>query len=54
MAAAAHLSLSDSLSALQKLLLANLPEFAFVVAKQFKIEALDQVLVMLFNKTVFY
>jgi hypothetical protein len=34
--------------------LSNLPEFALVLAKEFMVGALDQVLVMLFNKTVFY
>ena len=48
------MSLGDSLSAIQKLLLANLPEFAYALAKEFQPEALDQVLVMLFNKTAHY
>lgn len=48
------MSLGDSQSAIQKLLLANLPEFAYALAKEFQPGALDQVLVMLFNKTVFY
>jgi len=34
--------------------MANLPEFAFPIAKEFMPGALDQVLVLLFNKTVFY
>ena len=54
LSAASHLSLGDSISAVQKLLLANLPEFAYPIAKEFQPGALDQVLVMLFNKTVFY
>ena len=48
------MSLGDSSSAIQKLLLANLPEFAYALAKEFQPEALDQVLVMLFNKTEHY
>ena len=35
-------------------MLANLPEFAYPVAKEFAPASLDHVLVMLFNKTVFY
>ena len=52
LAAATHLSLGDVKKALQKLLLANLPEFAYVLAKKFMNNALDQILVMLYNKTV--
>jgi len=54
LSAASHLSLSDSKCAIQKLLFANLPEFAYVLAKEFLPSALDQVLVTLFNKTVFF
>ena len=46
------MSLGDVKKALQKLLLANLPEFAYVLAKKFMNNALDQILVMLYNKTV--
>ena len=48
------MSLADTSSALQKLILANLPEFAFVIAKEFMPNALDAILVKLFDKTVFY
>jgi len=51
LSAASHLSLSDSKAAIQKLLLANQPEFAYALAKEFMVEAVDQVLVMLFKKT---
>ena len=54
LSAASHLSLSDTGGAIQKLLMSNLPEFAFPIAKEFMPGALDQVLVLLFNKTVFY
>ena len=54
LSAANHLSLDDVKSAIQKLLLANQPEFAFVLAKEFMEEALDQTLIMIFNKTVFF
>ena len=54
MSAAVHLSLGDVTNTLQKLLLANLPEFALPISQQFKPEALDQVLTMLFKKTVFF
>ena len=35
-------------------MLSNLPEFAYPIAKEFLPSALDQVLILLFNKTVFY
>lgn len=54
LSAANHLSLDDVKSAIQKLLLANQPEFAFVLAKEFMEDALDQTLIMIFNKTVFF
>jgi len=54
LSAASHLSLNDVSGAIKKLLLTNLPEFAFPLAKEFMTNALDQVLVLLFNKTVFY
>jgi hypothetical protein len=44
LAAATHLSLSDSKQALLKLVLSQQYEYAFVVAKLFYPEALDQIL----------
>ena len=54
LAAATHLSLNDAKSAIQKLLLANLPEFAYAIAKDLYPAAIDQILVLLFNKSCFY
>ena len=54
LSAATHLSLGDVPCGIQKLLLANLPEFAYAIAKESMPIAVDQVLVALFNKTEFY
>ena len=54
LAAAIHLSMNDVKAAIQKLLLSNNPEFAFVLAKEFHKESLDHVLTTLFAKTVFF
>ena len=54
LSAACHLSLNDTKSAIQKLLLSNLPEFAYAIAKELYPSGLDQILVALFNKSVFY
>jgi len=52
MAAAIHLSLNDTRRAIQKLLLSNNAEFAFVLANVFDKDCLDQVLTFLFQKVV--
>lgn len=54
LAAAIHLSLNDIQKAMQKLLLSNKIEFAYVLAKFFLPESLDQVLTLLYHKTVFF
>ena len=54
LSAATHLSLGDVPCGIQKLMLANLPEFAYAIAKESMPIAVDQVLVALFNKTEFY
>lgn len=54
MSAAVHLSLGDVLSALRKLMLANLPEFALPLAQQFMPNVLDQVLTLLFKKSAYF
>lgn len=54
LSAAVHLGLGDIRSALQKLLLANLPEFALSIAQQFMPAAVDQVLTMILNKTAHF
>jgi hypothetical protein len=46
--------MNDVKAAIQKLLLSNTPEFAFVLAKEFHKESLDHVLTTLFAKTVFF
>ena len=54
LSAAIHLSMNDVFGAIQKLLLSNNPEFAYILAKEFCIESLDHVLTVLFTKTVFF
>ena len=40
--------------AIQKLLLSNKPEYAILLAQQFKSDSFDHVLTQIFLKTVFY
>ena len=54
LAASIHLSLNDVRRAIQKLILSNNAEFAYVLAKSFDKSSLDHVCTVLFQKTVFF
>jgi hypothetical protein len=54
LSAAIHLSLNDMRRAIQKLLLSNSAEFAFVLARQFDKSSIDQICTVLLSKTTFF
>lgn len=53
LSAAIHLSLNDVRRAIQKLLLSNNIEFAFVLAKNFDQGSVDHICTILMEKTIF-
>ena len=54
LSAATYLSFNEHLRAIQKLLLANQPEFAFVLSNEFEPKSHDHILTVLLQKTIYF